>query len=506
MKKLLYFLFVAVALMLSSCGGEQEGVHLKNFKIELTEPIETTQMKVKITPSNAECYYAWSLVKKREFLRKGPQYYVDRFQQKMDDSTYPEGLVQGVQEEVCENLYPGTEYVVYAFPVRAGYELDGTIDAFEYATFKTPEIEYTEVPGSFELKDVSYEWSGDDVGLAADDDQVGLKVMLLFNAPHMQSEFTEEDFLGEAILQEKGLSQTYITHAQLRGHVNDISSTYILGGWVRTLDGKQYNLRLHTPLALPGSFRVGRGEDDKVLFSRGNLMYRASTKTWRFAPYSVVSVGSSNALISDTYAGWIDLFGWGTGDAPTKCSVVDADYATFTDWGDNIIDNGSSEPGVWRTLTSDEWEYLFNGRPNAAKLFGYVTIGTDECVFLLPDEWEKPVKLPALKTAEEQGFAWSEDASRWVGPDHAAAGCRIDLLSAFYLAQSGVVFLPMEDYREGTQISHYTEYPISVYWSSTPSETMEGFANCIVLRDNFLIPSYGQYVYKGCNVRLVKDE
>ena len=85
---------------------------------------------------------------------------------------------------------------------------------------------------------------------------------------------------------------------------------------------------------------------DKVYLSQGNLQYKASSNTWRFAPNQWDYVGgttsegifwgnvsgSSNNNISPTYSGWIDLFGWGTnGNANSMpyCSEMDPSlYAT----------------------------------------------------------------------------------------------------------------------------------------------------------------------------------
>ena len=58
----------------------------------------------------------------------------------------------------------------------------------------------------------------------------------------------------------------------------------------------------------------------------------------------------------------IDLFGWGTGANPTKNSADYNDYSTFTDSGTNPITNGGNQANMWRTLTNDEWNYLFNAR------------------------------------------------------------------------------------------------------------------------------------------------
>ena len=90
--------------------------------------------------------------------------------------------------------------------------------------------------------------------------------------------------------------------------------------------------------ALSGKFSISNSE--KVCFSQGNLQYQASTSTWRFAEHQYDIIGAANANISDTYDGWIDLFGWGTGDDPTKHTTDNNDYSVFTDWGVNRISNG----------------------------------------------------------------------------------------------------------------------------------------------------------------------
>lgn len=75
---------------------------------------------------------------------------------------------------------------------------------------------------------------------------------------------------------------------------------------------------------------------EKVHFSKGNLQYQASTNTWRFAEHQWDYVGDANLKIPQVYNSWIDLFGWGTGDDPTKTSTRSRDYSNFTDWGNNI--------------------------------------------------------------------------------------------------------------------------------------------------------------------------
>ena len=59
----------------------------------------------------------------------------------------------------------------------------------------------------------------------------------------------------------------------------------------------------------------------KVRFSQGNLQYQPSTRLWRFADVQTDVLGWQDYFASPRYKGWIDLFGWGTGDNPTGFST-----------------------------------------------------------------------------------------------------------------------------------------------------------------------------------------
>jgi hypothetical protein len=120
---------------------------------------------------------------------------------------------------------------------------------------------------------------------------------------------------------------------------------------------------------LPMRFTVSEGST--VFFSQGNLRYQASTSEWAFAPSQTSRVGEGNSSIAFDYSGWIDLFGWGTSGYNeimpytsnmnyTQYALVENIAGTNYDWGVyNKISNGGNQPGLWRTLTADEWLYLF---------------------------------------------------------------------------------------------------------------------------------------------------
>ena len=158
-----------------------------------------------------------------------------------------------------------------------------------------------------------------------------------------------------------------------------------------------------------GAIRVGEfsvSATKKVYFSAGNLQYNYAANTanrkfriaehqWDYAGVSYYEVDQSvshygnvqdgnNLLASNNtnpnysvqdrgVTEWIDLFGWGTSGHGTGNQAMPYDYSSdktyggtttldsYYDWGKkNTIYYGSqySAPGVWRTLTQSEWEYM----------------------------------------------------------------------------------------------------------------------------------------------------
>ena len=231
--------------------------------------------------------------------------------------------------------------------------------------------------------------------------------------------------------------------------------------------------------ALSGGFSVSA--DTKVYFSKGNLQYQASTKTWRFAEHQYYIIGDDNKNISDTYDGWIDLFGWGTGGNPTLISTTVADYETFTDWGVNKISNGGNTANQWRTLTTDEWVYLYSGRANAASLRGHATVNNVPGYIFLPDNWSLP-----------SGVSFTANADNWTTNNYSAADWG-------EMEQSGAVFLPAAGSRYGTHVYNVGYY--GNYWSSTPGGT--SYAYRLYFGSDDILPQNGYDRYGGQSVRLV---
>lgn len=271
--------------------------------------------------------------------------------------------------------------------------------------------------------------------------------------------------------------------------------------------------------AINGLFSVS--VTTQVYFSQGNLQYQASTNTWRFAEHQWDYVGtqtpefgalggtvpgSDNNLISSTYNGWIDLFGWSTSGynhgavcyQPWSTSTNVANYYAYgfdsynlndqtgqADWGYNTISNGGNQTGQWHTLTKDEWEYVFNGRTTTSGIrYAKAYVNYVNGVILLPDNWSS--SYYGLSSPNN----YSEDFANNV----------ISLLQWTTLERYGAVFLPAAGSREETLASDVGSY--GRYWSS--SFNFSYYAYELNFGSWFLDPETSGYRNSGNSVRLVR--
>lgn len=256
--------------------------------------------------------------------------------------------------------------------------------------------------------------------------------------------------------------------------------------------------------ALPGKFSVSSYK--QVHFSQGNLQYQASTNTWRFAENQWDIIGEGNANISPTYMGWIDLFGWGTGKNPTRTSTDNDDYLPFVDWGENVICNSNRNNIQWRTLSNDEWRYLFCERENSMYLFGFGRINGVCGLIILPDDWETPAGLvlypSILKGLSYNIYGHFENPSE-INYSHNTYS--VDDWKKMECA--GAVFLPAAGGRFNKYVKLQDDnYPMGSYWSSSISRNLSYWdsGSLDFFSKSFYPDSYGHRCL-GLSVRLVCD-
>ena len=239
---------------------------------------------------------------------------------------------------------------------------------------------------------------------------------------------------------------------------------------------------------LSGEFSVSA--TTKVHFSKGNLQY---VGTWQFATNQWDYFGTSQ---SDNHR---DLFGWGTGNNPNNVSTDYDDYATYIEWGNNPITNGGNKANQWRTLSKDEWVYLFYGRTDAATKFGLGSVNGVNGTILLPDNWTLPGGV-SFNAGTTKGLVWTEDRYYYDsnGGQHFADNT---YTAAQWKAMedNGAVFLPAAGHRYGSDVLGVGSY--GDYWSSTPNEYSACF---LFFYSDYLNPQSYLNRVDGRSVRLVR--
>ena len=255
--------------------------------------------------------------------------------------------------------------------------------------------------------------------------------------------------------------------------------------------------------AINGLFTINNN-GDQVYFAKGNLQYQASTDMRRFADNQYDYVGNDNANISPTYSGWIDLFGWGTSGynhgavayQPYSTSESVSDYYAYgnytnnlndqtgkADWGYHSIYNGGNQENIWRTLTTDEWFYVFNTRStNTGSRYAKAQVCGVNGVILLPDDWSNTTYITNTNEANAPYSSNVINTYNWNAMENA-----------------GVVFLPVGFWRSGQNIYSINGH----YWSATQHSSAKAYY--LLFTDNSLNPSYNDYRKFGMSVRLVQD-
>lgn len=228
------------------------------------------------------------------------------------------------------------------------------------------------------------------------------------------------------------------------------------------------------PVVLRGEFSVS--ENHKVRFAPGNLYYTG--ETWRFYDEQFLYRGYNNTVSDATSPR--DLFAFGQtgyssttmGNLTAASSYIYGGYnvtsqkredidGTNWDWGIfHAIENGGNQPGMWRTLSKDEWKYLLEDRPNAERLKMPAMVAGRRGYLLLPDNYSHPngVVYPDFEgsyTADQNIYCYEDWKKMEAG---------------------GAIFLPCAGVKEANNDTYYPERS-GYYWTTTVTGSI---SNCAV--------------------------
>ena len=285
----------------------------------------------------------------------------------------------------------------------------------------------------------------------------------------------------------------------------------------KALAAKVYNVKrtYNHPDAIIGKYTVN-ASGKQVYFSKGNLRATGTTAststsgwTWSFATNQWDKIGNATANTSISgngkisANGTVDLFGWSTSATylGINNSMDNTNYlGEFSDWGSHshVI---AGVGGGWRTLSGDEWHYLFITR-STTSTYHYCKAKVNGVlgVILLPDDWSNDYY--SLEKCDLVDLSFSDGAI----PDNN----KISLADwNTYFIPHGVVFLPTTGHRYASDNTS-VEAPDGrlYYWSSTKGGTESGTganANQMYIAGNAVSPNTGGGRRFGNAVRLVRD-
>lgn len=272
----------------------------------------------------------------------------------------------------------------------------------------------------------------------------------------------------------------------LTATVGDDTYTYETATTKTFTNGQYYDITVKMmKMKKLGKFSVSSTK--QVYFSLGNLQATNATANsedgwvWSFAEhqYDIIGNATANNAVGNnvvTTAGTVDLFGWVgvTSDSELAPYGINnnenrPDYCYSTtdvlksDWGTlPIVNGGNKANSGWRTPSCAEWEYVLTGRTDAASKVGFATVGGQNGIIILPDEFTDPMKNGG-------SGAFVPKATTGYGANVYTAGGDWEAMEA-----NGAVFLPSAGGRLGTTVTvdgdsriPYTDNSHGGYWSST---------------------------------------
>lgn len=195
------------------------------------------------------------------------------------------------------------------------------------------------------------------------------------------------------------------------------------------------NSQQHPEGALCGLFSVSPHET--VYFSKGNLLFQKDTNLYRFSEVQHLTLVRKGDAPQNPQ-NWTDLF--------SQSSI---------DWGDHPIINGGNKPGLWRTPTKDEWDYLFFERSTDIR-FVKATIGATNGIIIFPDKWDGYSPLQNINKTKA---------------DYSSNMISVAVWQKLFESK-GAIFLPANGYiKENSPVLNKNHY--GYYWAAPTSNSRD---------------------------------
>lgn len=258
------------------------------------------------------------------------------------------------------------------------------------------------------------------------------------------------------------------------------------------------------PPKVLGEFTVD-AQGHKVAFAPGNLQYRASDNSWRFAEhqYDVIRAGSGNNTPlpqRETQEDWIDLFNYG-------CTGYDNGQTAYQPWTLNTgrydFYNGNTagttadfsypynvqEGTSYRTLTATEWEYVALNR--TGERFAKATVHGIEGLILIPDSETSGLNSINVKTVQYTVNVINDTWETTYEPN-------------------GYIFLPCGGYRNGLTFGQNSGSLVSGFYRASTQKTGSNYwrAEFFQVKTGSTDGGVSMGSYQksdGLNIRLVQD-
>ncbi len=420
--------------------------------------------------------------------------------------------------------------VTYVYPAAMA-KADGSIN---YDALDAQDGTLATLSSSLDLATYTDSWNGTALPSATLANQLAILALTLKdydganNITSTITGMTLSDGTNSYTITPSSLSTIYVAIKPTTSASIDVTATSGNIDYVKSLTSKTYEASNGYPIswkmdpkdAIKGKFSVSNTK--QVYFSKGNLQatWNGSTWSWAFATNQWDYIGNAAGNTSINGDGTVsannvtvDLFGWvgasstWTGAAQYGISNSTTTKSTSTygnvveealksDWG-NTIGTG------WRTLTNNEWTYLFNTRTSGSTVnstsnarYTHATINTDGTgvngMILFPD-----------------GVTIANGEATW-GKINGNSPWGTKCTSAQWtaLAAKGCVFLPAAGYRTGSSVSNAGTH--GRYWSTVPytvdaSTTASTKAYRVYFISNSLYPASNDNRNVGHSVRLVRQ-